>query len=96
VIAEPLSVAGGSKDTIASASPVAAVGFRGAEGIPTMIAADAMLLGPSPTLLVANTANVYEEVLSNPATVTGVEIADPRAPPGFATAVKLLIGEFPS
>jgi hypothetical protein len=70
-IADPLSVAGGSKVTVACWFPPTARAFKGSLGTPATIAAVAVLSGPYPARLRAETVNVYEVPFVSPLTVIG-------------------------
>jgi hypothetical protein len=83
VIAEPPLDAGAVHDTLDVVSPALAATPVGAPGGPTGVTElDAVDAGPTPTLLVAVTVNVYAVPLVSPVTVHDVDAVVQLSPPG--------------
>jgi hypothetical protein len=98
VIAEPPSLAGAVKVTIACALPRVAVPIVGAPGtVAGVTLFDAADAGPAPTALVAFTVNVYAVPFASPVTVMEVHgaVHDPVMAEGEEVAVYDVIAEPP-
>src|SRR5579875_844590 len=102
-MADPPSLDGGSKVTVALASPAVAVTFPGAPGVVIGVTCTESDDGPEPTALVAATVTSYKVPLASPSTAIGLpapvlttSLPVPVTPSGCAVTTYPLIGAPPS
>jgi hypothetical protein len=92
VIAEPPSLAGGVKVTVACALPAVAVPMVGAPGtVAGVTLLDADDAGPVPTAFDANTVNVYAVPFARPVTVHGDVAQVPVCPPDDVAVYDVMV-----